>query len=133
MSVIYDPQNSQFLSYSGSISFNNFSQEYLNLYNNFVPIYNYLIGLSGISTSGVNAQYYGYQLDLNATTVLSLSSNPNTAQYDKASFSYFTIGMSTNNICAKCGNNFISNNVCVDICPLLTYQHTFADGGKACL
>ena len=132
-SIIYDPQNSQFLSYSGVATYTSFSQKYLNIYNSFVPIYNYLLGLSGISATGNNANYYGYHLDLNGTTILNLSSVPISTSYDQASFSYFTIGMPTSTICSECGNNFISDNICVDVCPVLTYQHTFPDKGKACL
>lgn len=47
-SIIYDSQSSQFLSYAGVVTYNTFNKEYLNLYNNFVPIYNYLIGLSAM-------------------------------------------------------------------------------------
>ena len=70
---------------------------------------------------------------LNSSTVLNLSAIPVSVQYAKIAFSYFTLGMPTNHICAKCGNNFISGSSCIDICPVLTYQHTFSDGGKACL
>ena len=97
-----------------------------------MPIYNSLIGLSGLSSSASNTNYYGYNLDLNGT-ILSLSTIPATTVYDSLSINYLTVGMQTNTICAKCGNNFISQNQCVDVCPILTYQFTFPDGGKACL
>ena len=44
-----------------------------------------------------------------------------------------TIGVPTLTVCSNCGNNFISGGVCVDICPTGTYQHSYADGAKACL
>ena len=50
------------MSFSGIATYTTFSKQYLNLYNNFVPIYNYLVGLSGLSSSGSNTNYYGYNL-----------------------------------------------------------------------
>lgn len=131
-SVIFAPQNSQFLSYAGVVTYQSFQQEYLNLYNSFVPIYYSLVGMSGIVASGSNARFYGYSTSINGT-VLSLTSAPTSALYESITFSYMTIGIATAQVCANCNNDFISAGQCVPVCPVGTYRHTFADGGRACL
>ena len=65
ISVIFTPGSSQFLSYAGVVTYRSFQQEYLNLYNSFVPIYYSLVGMSGIVASGSNARFYGYDMTIN--------------------------------------------------------------------
>ena len=131
-SVIFSPSSSQFLSYAGVVTYTSFQQEYLNLYNSFVPIYYSLVGMSGIVVSGSNARFYGYTTSINGT-VLSMTAAPATALYEAITFSYLTIGLATAQICANCSNNYISEGSCLAVCPVDTYRHTYTDGGKACL
>lgn len=52
ISVIYNPSIGQFLSNSGTLSYKTFSNQYYNLFNNFVPIYYLLTGINSISLTG---------------------------------------------------------------------------------
>jgi hypothetical protein len=130
-SVIFDPTTSQFLSYGGSATYSTFTQQALNLYNSFVPLYYYLLGTTAIAASGSNANYFGWLLDVTNATVLTLNA-PNAATYDKFTASYLTIGALPQTICAQCNNTYISDS-CVTQCPVGTYPYTYTAGGQACL
>jgi hypothetical protein len=131
-SVIFDPGNGQFLSFAGTTTYQGFVQQYFNLYHDFVPIYNYLYGLSGLSSSGTNSKSFGYHLDL-LETVLNLTVAAKGVRYDQAAFSYLVIGVANRDVCANCNSSLVSNSSCVQVCPAGTYAHTFMDGGRACL
>ena len=131
-SVIFDPSNSQFIAYGGTISYSSFYSQTLNLYNSFLPIYYYLLGLNAISASSFNAQTLGYLLDLTNNTVLSLSTPKLGITYDSIAFSYLTIGAAPVSVCASCNSTFIYDS-CIPTCPSNTYPHYYSSGGKACL
>lgn len=52
LSVIYNQNSSQFLSNSGVNNYKQFSNQFFNLYNNFLPIYYVIVGISSFSLAG---------------------------------------------------------------------------------
>jgi hypothetical protein len=62
-----------------------------------------------------------------------MTTSPLTALYESITFSYLTIGLATAQVCSNCSNTFISGGQCLAVCPVNTYRHSFADGGRACL
>jgi len=132
-SVIFDPSNSQFLSNGGTIAYQSFTSQSLNLYSNFLPIYYYLVGVNSFSISGDNTRYFGFLMDVTNSTILSLSLPQTAAKYDSIGFSYLSVGVQTSTVCSGCGNNFISDSGCVDSCPASTFPYSYPSGGKACL
>lgn len=132
LSVIFDPDNSQFQSYAGTVTYTSFSTRLLNLYNNFVPIYYYLVGMSSLSASGTASRSLSFSLDIN-TTILNSTVLQNGVTYDSFTLSYITIGMPMAQVCGSCNNTFFSDASCSSTCPTGTYDFTYQDNGKACL
>lgn len=131
-SVIFDGSNSQFLSNAGQVTYKSFSSQFLNLYNNFVPVYYYLVGINSFSITSDSIKYFGYLMSINST-ILSLQLPQNNTKYDSIGFAYLSIGAQINTICANCNNNFITDSGCLDICPVNTFPYNYPAGGKACL
>lgn len=129
ISVIYNPAVGQFLSTTGTLSYKTFTNQFFNLFNNFLPIYYILTGINSFTLTGTNANTFQFNLQVVNSTILQSSS---TVSFDVLGISYVTIGVVTNAVCSPC-NNFISNGICADTCPSLTFPFTFTDSGKACL
>lgn len=128
LSVIYNPYLGQYLSSSGTLNYKSFSNQYYNLFNNFIPIYYVMIGLNSITLTGQNLNNFQYSLVINSTILQASSNNV----FDFLGISFVTIGVVTSAVCSPC-NNFIYSGNCVDVCPASTFAYTFSDSGKACL
>lgn len=127
LSVIYNPNVGQFLSNNGVLNYKTFTGQYFNLFNNFMPIYYVLTGVSSFSIN--NPQSLAFHLQVINSTVLSASSS---VVFDQIGISYLTIGAPTESVCSPC-NNYVYSGTCIDSCPANTYAYTFPLGGKACL
>jgi hypothetical protein len=132
ISVIFDPDNSQFLSYAGTVTYTSFSTRLLNLYNNFVPLYYYLVGMASISATGTASRSLTYSLDISGT-ILNSTILQNGVTYASFGLNYVTIGMPMAQVCGNCNNTFFSDSNCISTCPIGTYRFTYQDNGKACL
>lgn len=131
-SVIFDPTNSQFMAYGGTVSYSSFYSQTLNLYNSFLPIYYYLVGFNSITATSFNSKQFGYKLEVTNSTILSLNTVKLGITYDTISFSYLTIGVGPVSVCADCNNDYIYES-CTPTCPANTYPYNYPSGGKACL
>lgn len=129
LSIIYNPSIGQYLSNSGILNYKKFTNQYYNLFNNFVPIYYALTGINTLTLTGTSLNNFQYDLEIVNSTILQASANN---IFDVLGISYVTIGAVTNSICSPC-NNYIYSGQCLDSCPTSTYPYTFTDSGKACL
>lgn len=128
LSVIYNPKVGQFLSNNGVLNYKTLTNnQYFNLFNNFMPIYYVLTGISSFSIN--SPQSFSYFLQVINATVLEVSSG---SSFDQIGIAYLTIGAQTESVCSPC-DNYVYSGTCIDTCPAEAYAFTFSTGGKACL